>query len=130
MRQNYYSNLRFGNAIEVLTKEEPLLESLDNFCTRCIGVGRGVGAAPPPPPIILTSLPHHVPAGNLAPLAPPPPPPQYSKPWPPPPPPNILNLPTPMRCKMGISAEKIELMTNSANGIQREIKVKDRSLEQ
>ena len=32
------------------------------------------------------------------------------------------------RCKMEISAEKTELMTNRANGIQREIK--DRILEQ
>ena len=30
------------------------------------------------------------------------------------------------RYKMEISAEKTKLMTNSANGIQREIKVKDR----
>ena len=30
------------------------------------------------------------------------------------------------RYKMGISAEKTKLMTNSANGIQREIKIKER----
>ena len=32
-------------------------------------------------------------------------------------------------CGMKISAEKTKLMTNSANGIQREIKVKERRLD-
>ena len=34
------------------------------------------------------------------------------------------------RCKMEISAENAKIMTNSANGAQRDSKLKDRSLEQ